>query len=52
LKFGKFPIDRKDNVLPEGQVECSVSDKPEGSEQAYNIMITTKTTLDNTSTAI
>ena len=34
------------------QVECSVSDKPEGSEQAYNIMITTKTTLDNTSTAI
>ena len=31
------------------QVESSVSDKPEGSEQTYNIMITTKITLDNTS---
>ena len=39
-------------VIACGQVESSVSDKPEGSEQTYNIMITTKTTLDNTSTAI
>ena len=43
-RFG--PTRSKTNIR---QVESSVSDKPEGSEQTYNIMITTKTTLDNTS---
>jgi hypothetical protein len=34
------PEETTENLF--GQVECSVSDKLEGSEQTYNIMITTK----------